>query len=215
MSVPTVGIIRVLTSEDPAVVEDHGRLLHERYGLHTVSRCIPDQPHGIHDDATHRRAEPKIVRLAQELEADGVDTIIISCAADPALDDTRAAVRIPVIGAGSAAAAVALSLGRRIGVLGIRDETPPAVAALLGTRLAASMRPEGVHSTTELRTPEGTDAAEQAAADLVARGADTLLLACTGLTSVGVRPRLEQRLGVPVVDPVLAAGLIALYRRTA
>lgn len=214
MSVPTVGIIRVLTSEDPAVVEDHGRLLRERYGLHTVSRCIPDQPHGIHDDATHRRAEPKIVRLARELEEDGVDTVIISCAADPALDDTRAAVRVPVIGAGSAAAAVALSLGRRIGVLGIRDETPPAVAALLGTRLTASVRPQGVHSTTELRTPEGTEAAEAAAADLVAQGADTLLLACTGLTSVGIRPRLEHHLGVPVIDPVLAAGLITTYHHT-
>ncbi|MEW2544271.1 aspartate/glutamate racemase family protein [Streptomyces sp. NPDC047002] len=210
-----VGVIRVLTSDDPALVDDHGRLLTERYGFPTVSRCIPGQPDGIHDDATHRTAEPKIVALARELAAEGVGTIVISCAADPALDETRAAVRVPVVGAGSAAAAVALGLGRRIGVLGIRTEAPPAVAALLGNRLAGSARPEGVRGTRDLRTPEGTEAAVAAAAGLVERGADTLLLACTGLTSIGVRSRLEAALGVPVVDPVLAAGLVAAYRRTA
>lgn len=208
-----VGIVRVLTSDDPAVVNDHGLLLEGRYGFPVVSRCIPDQPDGVHDDATHRLAEPKIVALAAELEAEGAGSVIISCAADPAVEETRAALGVPVVGAGSAAAAVALGLGRRIGVLGIRDEAPPAVVALLGSRLAGAVRPEGVRGTRDLRTPEGTEAAVAAAAGLVDRGADTLLLACTGLTSIGVRSRLEGELGVPVVDPVLAAGLLTSYAR--
>ncbi|WP_320778721.1 aspartate/glutamate racemase family protein [Streptomyces sp. CRN 30] len=209
-----VGIVRVLTSDDPAVVEDHGRLLTERFGFPAVSRCIPGQPDGIHDDATHRLAEPKIVALAAELAAEGVGSVIISCAADPAVEETRAALRVPVVGAGSAAAAVALGLGRRVGVLGIRDEAPPAVAALLGDRMAGAARPEGVHGTRDLRTAEGTEAAVAAAAGLVAGGADTLLLACTGLTSIGIRPRLEADLGVPVVDAILAAGLVTSYVRS-
>ena len=219
MSVPSsaaparpIGVIRVLTSDDEAAVATHGRVIEERYGLPTVSRCIPDQPHGIHDDASEARAEPKIVALAQELAGAGARALIISCAADPALQKTRQAVGIPVIGAGSAAAAVALGLGRRVGVLGIRDEAPPAVRAVLGDHFTASARPRGVHRTTDLLAPEGPAAVLEAAAGLVESGADTLLLACTGLNTIGVRPLLERRLGVPVVDPVLAAGLLASYR---
>ncbi|MFJ1992933.1 aspartate/glutamate racemase family protein [Streptomyces asiaticus] len=206
-----IGVIRVLTSEDPTAVATHGTAIEERYGLPTVSRCIPGQPYGIHDDESEARAEPKIVALARELVDAGARTLIISCAADPALQETREAVGVPVIGAGSAAAAVALGLGRRVGVLGIRDEAPPAVRALLGDRFTASARPHGVHRTTDLLAPEGPEAVLEAAAGLVASGADTLLLACTGLNTIGVRPLLERRLGVPVVDPVLAAGLLASY----
>ncbi len=210
-SARSIGVIRVLTSEDPAAVATHGTAIEERYGLPTVSRCIPGQPHGIHDDDSGARAEPKIVDLARELADAGARTLIISCAADPALRKTRQAVGIPVIGAGSAAAAVALGLGRRVGVLGIRDEAPPAVRAVLGDHFAASARPDGVHRTTDLLAPEGPAMVLEAAAGLVASGADTLLLACTGLNTIGIRPLLEERLGVPVVDPVLAAGLLASY----
>ncbi|TMU90942.1 aspartate/glutamate racemase family protein [Streptomyces sp. DASNCL29] len=206
-----IGVIRVLTSEDPTAVATHGTAIEERYGLPTVSRCIPGQPYGIHDDESEARAEPKIVALARELVDAGARALIISCAADPALQETREAVGVPVIGAGSAAAAVALGLGRRVGVLGIRDEAPPAVRALLGDRFTDSARPHGVHRTTDLLVPEGPEAVLEAAAGLVASGADTLLLACTGLNTIGVRPLLERRLGVPVVDPVLAAGLLASY----
>ncbi|OIV37900.1 hydantoin racemase [Mangrovactinospora gilvigrisea] len=210
-----LAVVRVLSSDDPELVDDHGRLLEARFGLPTVSRCIPDQPHGIHDDASERRAEPKIVELVRAFAAQGASAVVISCAADPAVAAARAAVDVPVIGAGSAAAGVALGLGARIGVLGIRDEAPAPIAALLGERLTASRRPEGVHTTTELRTPEGSRAARAAAARLVADGAEVLLLACTGMTSLGLRPVLERELGVPVVDPVLAAGLLASYTRPA
>ncbi|GAA2358964.1 aspartate/glutamate racemase family protein [Streptomyces carpaticus] len=209
----TTGIIRVLTSDDPGQVDGHGRLLAERLGLRTVSRCIPGQPRGIHDDASERSAGPKIVELARALERDGADTLIISCAADPALAATRAAVAVPVIGAGTAAAGVALGLGTRIGVIGIRDEVPPAVAALLGRHYAGHRRPEGVHSTVDLAAPHGPAAVLAAAGELVAAGADALVLACTGLTTLGIAPRLERELGVPAVDAVLAAGLLALRPR--
>lgn len=208
----SVGVIRVLTSDDPEVAGAHGRLLTERFGLRADSRCIPGQPTGIHDDATERLAEPKIVALAREMEADGAAAIIISCAADPALAETRAAVGVPVIGAGAAAAAVSLGLGSRVGVLGIRDETPPEIAALLGGRHVGTLRPNGVHNTLDLARAGGAEAVVAAARSLVDRGADVLLLACTGLTTLGIAPRLEAEAGVPAVDAVLAAGLLATTR---
>ncbi|MEK8172653.1 aspartate/glutamate racemase family protein [Streptomyces sp. M19] len=71
-----------------------------------------------------------------------------------------------------------------------------------------------VRRTTDLLAPDGPAAVLDAASELVAAGADTLLLACTGLNTIGARPLLEERLGVPVVDPVLAAGAMASYART-
>ena len=45
----TVGVIRVLTSDDPEFVGMHGRFIEEHYpGIRCVSKCIPDQPEGIH-----------------------------------------------------------------------------------------------------------------------------------------------------------------------
>ncbi|MFF5563392.1 aspartate/glutamate racemase family protein [Streptomyces sp. NPDC012623] len=213
-SAQPVGIIRVLTSEDAEAVAEHGRLLERHYGFPTVSRCVPGQPYGIHDRESERRAEPKIVALAREMAAEGAGALIISCAADPALEQTRRAVDVPVIGAGAAAAAVSLGLGTRVGVLGITDEAPPGVRAILGDHFAGAVRPHDVRRTTDLGTPRGGVAVLEAAARLVESGADTVLLACTGLTTIGIRPRLEDELGVPVVDAVLAAGLMASYNRT-
>lgn len=48
-----VGLIRVLTTADPELLQLHGRLIEQYFPLLKVeSRCIPDQPDGIHDDAT-------------------------------------------------------------------------------------------------------------------------------------------------------------------
>ncbi|MDT0318708.1 aspartate/glutamate racemase family protein [Streptomyces millisiae] len=204
-----VGVIRVLTSADPEFVATHGRVMEQEYGFATVSRAIPDQPHGIHDEESERRAEPKIVALAEELVADGARAVVISCAADPALEPVRRAVPVPVIGAGSAAAGVALGLGTRVGVIGITEGAPPAVRALLGERFVGAERPAGVRRTTDLLEPAGRGATVDSARLLVDAGADVLLLACTGLTTIGIGAELRERFGVPVVDAVRAAGLLA------
>jgi Asp/Glu/hydantoin racemase len=211
MSDPLLGIVRVVTSDDPAFVGAHGAAIQARYQIATTSACIPDQPHVIHDAATERVAEPKILDLAAELVDGGATAILISCAADPALAVARAALPVPVVGAGSAAAAVALGLGGRIGVLGLNAEPPAPVAAVLGDRLVGSLRPAGVHRTTDLLEPGATDRAVDAARELVSAGAEAILFACTGMTTIGLAGPIRDRLGVPAVDAVLAGGLLASY----
>lgn len=206
-----IGLIRVLTIEDPEVLNRHGVLLEERYGFRVVSRSIPDQPHGIYDDETERVATPKIVELARRFEEEGAEAVFISCAADPALEESRRAVKIPVVGAGSAGAATALALGGRIGILSITDEVPRAMARVLGDRVVALERPEGVTNTTHLMQPGGVERSLASARKLVERGADTLLFACTGFVTIGMAPIIRKELGIPAVDPVLAGGLMLSY----
>jgi Asp/Glu/hydantoin racemase len=154
---------------------------------------------------------PKVAALARQLEGRGAAALFISCASDPGLAEARRAVRVPVASAGAAAAALALNLGERVGVLGIRDEAPRAMARILGEHLIAAVRPVGVTTTRHLLEPGGQDRALAAARELVAAGADTIALACTGLVTIGMAPILQQALGLPVVDPVLAGGLMLRY----
>lgn len=206
-----LGIVRVLSSDDQDFVDAHGGQLEKRYGLRTVSACIADQPYGVHDEHTEGRAVPKVVQTAAELAAGGAGCVLISCAADPGLAETRAVVDVPVLGAGSAGAATALAIGGKVGVLGLNDEAPAAIRSVLGDRLVASLRPEGVHRTTDLLEPDGVQRSLAGATRLVRAGAEVVLFACTGLTTIGLAEPVRRELGVPVVDAVLAGGLMASY----
>jgi Asp/Glu/hydantoin racemase len=205
-----IGIVRVVTLDDSEALASHGRALERRYGVETRTRCIPDQPQGVHDAASHAESEPKIVAAARALVDDGAAGILISCAADPALEDTRSAVDVPVVGAGSAAAAIAAGLGSNIGVLGITEAVPEAMARLLGPDVL-HRRPEGVRTTVDLLDPARQQRALATARTLVAEGAEALVFACTGYVTIGFSDRVQQELGVPVVDPVLAGGLLLTY----
>jgi len=207
-----VGIIRVITSEDEEFLQSHAKVLQERYDIESVTRCIPDQPHGIHDKATLEAAVPKIVQVAKDLvEQDHVDLILISCADDPGIEEVRSVVNVPVIGAGSAAAVIALARGGGVGVLGITEDVPAAIADVLGDRLVASRVPQGVRRTTDLMSAAGAEAAVAAALELRDAGAGSIVFACTGFTTIGLADPAAQATGIPVVDAVLAAGLVATY----
>jgi hypothetical protein len=50
-----LGVIRVISSANQESTDVHGRLIEAAYpGVHTASICLPDQPEGVHDQATER-----------------------------------------------------------------------------------------------------------------------------------------------------------------
>lgn len=204
-----LGVIRVFTADDEIAAE-HGRIITNRFGLQTITFTIDDQPLGIYDDATHKQAVPKIIAAAKKAEAAGVRALLVSCAADPGVEECRQALSVPVIGAGSAAAGIGLALGRRVGVLNLTGPTPPAMAKLLGGRLAVEASPPGVGNTTHLLTPSGMNSAIKTA-QRMAMQADVIVLACTGYSTIGLAAILRNNVPIPVVDAVEAGGAVALY----
>lgn len=208
---PFVGVIRVLTLADPEMVAAHGRQIERRYGLSTRSACIPDQPRGIYDAESERVAVPKIIALAKQMVAEGAAAIVISCAADPAVPELRRELAVPVIGGGSAVAHLALALAERVGILELNATAPGFVQHLLGDRSVGVAVPEGVRDTTDLMTAWGREAAIRAAGRLVEAGARSLVLACTGYSTIGLAAELRRRFGVLAIDPVDAEGLVAWY----
>ena len=72
-----VGLIRVLTCEDTEVLYSHQRQIMEKFPtLDVETRCIPDQPEGIHSPELCEMAIPKIVDTAKAFR--DVDMIIVS-----------------------------------------------------------------------------------------------------------------------------------------
>ncbi len=207
----SIGLIRVLTLKDEKLLNLHGRIIESAFPeLRVFSRCIEDQPKGIYDRESEEVAKPKVLRLAKEFEKDGVDAVVISCAADPAVREARKELRIPVVGAGSAAASLALAYGERVGVLNLTEDTPEVVRRVLGPHLVAEGRPEGVKNTLDLMTEWGRRAAEEALKNLLKHDVDVIVLACTGYSTIGFARTAEVIAGVPVVDPVIAAGAAVL-----
>jgi Asp/Glu/hydantoin racemase len=207
----SIGLIRVLTLKDKELLNLHGRIIESAFPeLRVFSRCIEDQPKGIYDRESEEVAKPKVLRLAKEFEKDGVDAVVISCAADPAVREARKELRIPVVGAGSAAASLALAYGERVGVLNLNEDTPEVVRRVLGPHLVAEGRPEGVKNTLDLMTEWGRKVAEEALKNLLKHDVDVIVLACTGYSTIGFARTAEMIAGVPVVDPVIAAGAAVL-----
>lgn len=205
-----VGLIRVLTTSDAELLNLHGKLIMECFSqLDVSSACIPDQPEGIHDAATEDAAVPKVLELALQMERDGMQAVIVSCAGDPAVASACRRLSVPVIGAGRAAACAARALERPVGVLGITEKVPDAVLEVLGGAFVSGAVPRGIASTLDLAKPGGTDAVLEAARILLERGAQVLMLACTGLSTIRAADRIARELGVPVIDPVRAEAVMA------
>ncbi|MCG8709016.1 aspartate/glutamate racemase family protein [Brenneria sp. 4F2] len=205
----TLGIIRVLTTSDRSLLDEHGRLLRQEYGLQSVSRCIADQDHGIFDRDSENIAIPKIIALGQSYQQQGCQAIFLSCAADPGLAQLRRAVAIPVISAGSACARIAANLRLPVAVMGIGDRAPAPFRRILGEDVAYA-RPDGVAQTTDLLTSEGRESAFACARRLYRGGAKVIAFSCTGLSTIALAPRIRNEIGCVAIDAVSAAGMFAV-----
>ena len=195
-----VGLIRVLTTGDEELLQLHGKLIESYFPMfQVVSRCIPDQPEGIHDD------------LAVKLWKEGCQAIIISCAGDPGVPEARQAVPIPVIGAGSSTAALSLFFGSHPAVLGITEDVPSGYQRIFGDRIVDNAKGDGVENVLDLMTDRGYEATMKAAAAQKEMGADVIALSCTGMSSIRIAPSIEKTVEIPVLDPVLCEGLLTLF----
>lgn len=210
MSRVKVGLVRVLTLHDEEALNVHGRLIEEKFpSLYVISRCIEGFPKGLYNFEIEKKAIPHIVKLVGEFEKEGVKAVIISCADDPGVEEARKRVKIPVIGAGTAVASVALIYGDRIGVLGITDEVPRPIKRILGDRIIGYEKPHNIESTVDIA--KNRDEIIRSAKKLIDLNIDALVLACTGYSTARVSDLLKGIIDIPVVDPVVASGLLTYY----
>lgn len=144
-----------------------------------------------------------------EAEAGDADAIVINCMADPGVRAVRELVDVPVVGPAEASVALAMQLGHSFAVVTIFDNAGPwtelQVRAMgVESRLAAAMGVDIPVLELEQDLEKTTAHLLSAARDCVEnRGADVLILGCTGMYPVV--ERIRQVLDVPVIEPLAAA----------
>lgn len=199
-----LGIIRVLTSEGK-VLSEHGELMRDFLSIDSETKCIMDQPKGIYNAQTEQEAIPKIVELARGMEKSGkYKALTISCAADPALQEVKQAVSIPVYGAGAVGANISKTLGDNVGVIGITEEAPPNILKVLGNHFYSYHYEPTLRNTVSLFSDDAKNKLVMLMNRMKEEGADVILFACTGFSTIHLKQFAKDRVTIPMVDLVEA-----------
>jgi allantoin racemase len=184
-----------------------------RFGDGPAIDCITleDGPPGIETDRHIAQVAGPIV-AAVEREQNTTSAFVIACFSDPGLHAAREASRVPVYGIAQCGYATALAVGERFGVISIlsrgvvRHRRQIAALGFLD-RLAADIAID--MGVTELGQGEKVlGRMTEVGEELKDAGADVVVMGCAGMAQY--RRPLEDRLGIPVIDPTQAATAMAL-----
>jgi allantoin racemase len=204
-----VRILIINPNSDPGMtrtIEEAGRAF--AGGAFDVA-CLPTPgaPRFIDTYEDQALAAPGMAELLRA-NHEAFDAFVIACHCDPNLDLMKEIGRKPVVGIGEASMKMATMLGHRFSVLSTAARSIPNKEALIeryGLRgqMASVRAPEAEGLEGDLE--ERFFRAGRAAIDK--DGAEVIVLGCAGLA--GLDKRLQARLGVPVLDGVVCALIMA------
>ncbi|PJX55970.1 MULTISPECIES: aspartate/glutamate racemase family protein [unclassified Klebsiella] len=183
-------------------------------GLRSASshqiRCIElaESPPGIETDEHVAAVIPNIVAAANSSDA---DAIVIACFSDPGIAQVRNAVQVPVFGIAESSYLTALSLGKKFGVISLGQSSIDRHLRYLQQleivgRLAGD---RSINKTVVQLLAEDVVEVVSKTAELLIEcdDAEVIVLGCAGLGNY--RKALQEKLGVPVIDPVQAGVSLA------
>jgi allantoin racemase len=151
--------------------------------------------------------------LCERIDSETADAFVIACYSDPGLSEARVRCQKPVFGMAESGMLTALTRGGKFGVISILpaavDRHVRYVESLgLTSRLAADL-PVGLGvlelSDDAIAWPRLVRVGQTLRDD---HSAASILLGCAGMAPY--RGRLEQELGIPVIDPTIAAVTMAI-----
>lgn len=194
-----------------AEMERRGVFLQEHAapGTHVEVRSVARGKASIESEYDAALVVPYIIESI-EAAAPQIDAAIIGCFSDPGLAAARERLRLPIVGPGAAAIHLALQVGDRFSVLAPNAGSARAASHIRGMGLAsryASTRGVGL-SVLALAQDDGSALdriADVGRACIEEDGADVLVFGCMSMAFLGLHAAIEARLGVPVVNPVIAS----------
>lgn len=155
-------------------------------------------------------AAPEIVQLAADGQNAGFDAVVLYCFSDPVIDACREALRIPVIGGAQASCLAALNVCSSFGVI-LADEARLPEKKLFLRTLGVSPERIGQIAAVNLNGVSPWADRETTFKKLLACGqkmmrethTEAIVLGC--LSFLGLAEPLSRVLGIPVIDPAVAA----------
>jgi len=169
-------------------------------------KCGPISIEDYYDEALATVGVIEEVKTGMKEKFDG---FIIACFGDPGLYASRELTESPVVGIAEASFLMACMLGYKFSILSSMDRFKAAKEELLSkyglVDRCASIRCANVHVLDfEMDKEKAKDALFRAGKQAVEEDrAEVLCLGCAGMG--GLDQELELALGVPVIDPVVAA----------
>ncbi|MGD9344703.1 MAG: aspartate/glutamate racemase family protein [Candidatus Aminicenantes bacterium] len=171
--------------------------------------CLPTPgaPDYIETYEDQLKAAPGMMELVRENEPTW-DAFVVACHCDPNLDALKEITTKPVVGIGEASMKIATMLGHNFSVVSDTIHSVPNKEVLvrkyhLQDALASARAPD--------TDAEGSDLEEKifraAEAAVKEDHTEVIVLGCAGMT--GLDKRLQVKLGVPVLDGVICALIIA------
>ena len=191
------------------------RVLNKIKGEHTelTVTCPPNGPLAIESSYDEAMCAPGVLELVKKANEEKYDAVILACFSDPALEQAREISDILVTGIEEISLHVAAMLGSKFTVLTMTDKRVPSKEAhvrrfkLEGS--LASVRPLGM-SVAEIEADEKRACAQilKVAKEAAEKdGAEVIVLGCAGFA--GMSEKMSAELGVPVLDGVVSALIIA------
>lgn len=193
-----------------------------------VTRSIAEAlaPLGDMFEVIRRADGPETIRTDEDVAAAGLAFLeiaearpdaagfITACFSDPGLDLARGRVGQPVTGAQEAAVLEACARAERFGVIALSERAIPRHMNRIGAlgcldRLVGEA-PLQDASAEDSGSEQLYAQLRDLARGLRERGAGAVVLGCAGMARQAAR--LEDELGIAVIDPVAAAGRLALGR---
>jgi allantoin racemase len=172
-----------------------------------VTKATPGAPRFIETYEDAVLCAPGMMELVKENEAD-FDAFIVACHCDPNLDLLKEMTERPVVGIGEASMKIATMLGHSFSVVTTHARSVPGKLAQarkyhLQDMLASVRAPQ--QGSIDLGDAERF--VELARRALQEDLAEVIVLGCAGLT--GMDKLVQERLGVPVLDGVVCALIVA------
>jgi allantoin racemase len=172
-----------------------------------VTMSTPGAPAFIDSYQDQLAAAPGMATLVRAHEAE-TDAFVVACHCDPNLDAIKEMTARPVVGIGEASMKIATMLGHGFSVVSTSRRSVPGKQALarkyhldgLLRSVRAPVEDASECDNEELFLELARDAVEQDMAEVI-------VLGCAGLT--GMDKKIEQALGVPVLDGVVCSLIIA------
>jgi allantoin racemase len=162
-------------------------------------------PEGLASSYDEIVAGFELIKIVQAAKQEGYDAIVVACFSDPGIAAAKELCDIPVVGIAEASMHMACMLGHKFTILTTSPKRIPSKALYvryngIENRLA-SVRALGVGVVETTHKPQRTkDAILAVATRAIAEdGAEVIILGCAGMAGYG--KELEERLGVPVLDP--------------
>lgn len=179
-------------------------------GTEVTIRSLPRGPGSIESAYDAALVVPALLERLTEADRDGFAAAIIGCFGDPGMDALREVTQMPIVGPGASALHLAAQLGSRFAIISPGEGGGRVAARMRALGLSdkfASVRSVAMSVLDLARDRQGAleRIAEGGRHAVTSDGADILVLGCMSMAFLEITEDLQERIGVPVVNPVAAA----------